>query len=344
MVRKGVLATAALSIFATANAGSLEELKNLLGQSDAEINLAVTGNYLFTADRQDELNATGGYEDRFGYNAFIGVSKTASDQSPFGFALWVSNGAWAPTVGIEPLPSSSNSFTVDLAYAELKRGALYLQAGRLLTNIGGEAPYTWQNVNIQRGLVWYGEPVFYNGVRIGGDLGTFAFYAGVNDRDTGDGKMALEAGISTTLKNTSVSLNLLVPDKRDEWNTKTINLTVGTELAGIPVTVYADYLSTPQPGDDADSVGVAALAELPVNEQLSVGARVEYVNNDGDGDNYGIGVGNNAWTFTLTPKYQVSQYLYLRAEASYVKLGNDYYQKDVTDSEVRLGAEVGFVF
>jgi len=52
----------------------------------------------------------------------------------------------------------------------------------------------------------------------------------------------------------------------------------------------------------------------------------------------------------LTPKYQFNKYLYIRGEASYVKLGNKYYQKKAndpkskTDNEFRLAAEIGFVF
>jgi hypothetical protein len=350
MVKRGLLTAAVLGTLATSGAGSLEELKNLLNQKEVNVGIALTGDYIYTSDRSDKIGGLSGYEDTFGYNAYLELSKEATENSPFGFKVSVSNDDWAPVVGVEPLPDSSNRLTVDEAYAEALLGNLYLQAGRLLTNIGGEAPYTFQNINIQRGLVWNGEPVFYNGVRIGGEFQSVGFYLGVNDRDTSDGKMALEGGISLNLPaQSSASFNILLPDKNDENPTKVYNLTFNTAVAGLPVTLYADYLSTPQPGDDADSVGVAALTELSVNEQISVGTRVEYVHNDGDGDNYGIGTGNYAWTFTLTPKYQFNKYLYIRAEASYVKLGHKYYQKsdnpnDLTDNQFRLGAEVGFVF
>jgi len=350
MVKKGALTLAVLGTLGTASAGSLEELKNLLSAEEVEVGIALTGDYLYTADRSDRIGQISNYEDTFGYNLYLSLSKAATERSPFGFKVAVSNDDWAPVVGVEPLPDTSNRLSVDQAYAEALLGNFYLQAGRLLTNIGGEAPYTFQNVNIQRGLVWFGEPVFYNGVRVGGEFQSVGFYLGVNDRDTSDGKMAFEGGLSVNLPyQTSASLNLLIPDKNDENPTRVYNLTFNTAVGGLPITLYADYLDTPQEGDNAQSFGVALLTEVPATDRVSVGARVEYAHNDGDGDNYGIGTGNYAWTFTLTPKYQLNKYLYLRGEVSYTKLGNKYYQKsedpnDLTDKQFRLGAEVGFVF
>ena len=341
-------------------AGSFEELKKLFEQKDIEINIAVTGDYLYTADRDDTIGGTSGYEDRFGYSGFIGIYKEATDKSPYGFGLSFGQ-AWFPVVGVEPLPKpddlngafsdSDSNFGIFEAYAEGKIGPVKVKAGRFATMIGGEAPFTWQNVNIQRGLVWYGEPVFFDGVRVSADIGRFSVYVGANDRDTDDGKMAFEGGIGTSIGKIDAGFNVLIPDKDDQWNTRTYNLTFNINYFDfLPITFYVDYLNTPQPGDDADSWGAALLGEFKYNNAISVGGRVEYVNNDGDGDNYGIGKGNSAWTFTITPKYQINKYLYVRAEASYVKLGNDYYQKhdnnpnDLTDNELRVGAELGFVF
>jgi len=341
-----------------AQAGSLEELKKLFNQKDVEIDLALTGDYIYTADRTDKITdnngqTTSGYEDAFGYNAYLGLFKEATDDSPFGFGLELSNNDWAPVVGIEPLPDIDNykKVTIDQAYVEAKLSFISIKAGRILTNIGGEAPYTWQNINIQRGLVWNGEPVFYNGVRVSAELGMFNVYVGANDRDTSDGKMAFEGGIGADLPfKTSVSFNVLIPDKKDDNPTKVYNLTFTNEMFEMaPITFYVDYLDTPKQGQDSQSVGAALLVDLKFTKQISVGTRVEYVNNDSDGDNYGIGEANHAWTFTITPKYQFNKYLYVRGEASYVTLGRKYYQKknnpnSLTDSEVRVGAELGFVF
>jgi len=346
MKRKSLAVAALIGVGLTtsASAGSLEELKQLLNQQDVSIDLALTGDYLYTADRSDSKDA-----DKFAYNAYMGLFKEVSNESPFGFGLELSNNDWAPVVGSEPIQPVSGSISVDQAYVEVLFKNFNIKAGRILTNIGGEAPYTWQNINIQRGLVWNGEPVYYNGVRVSGNFGAYSFYVGVNDRDTSDGKMALEAGVGGELSyKTSVSLNILIPDSKDNNPTKVYNLTFTSDyFEKAPITFYVDYLSRPKKGQDTQSIGAALLVDFKVNEQISVGSRVEYVNNDGDGNNYGIGTGNNALTFTLTPKYQINKYLYVRGEASYVSLGHKYYNKNdnsKTDSEFRVGAEIGFVF
>ena len=341
----------ALFVGGISNAGTLEELKQLLNQQQVDINIALTGDYIYTANRDDNIGGTSGYEDTFGYNAYIGLFKEATQQSPFGFGLGIGN-EWTPVVGIEPLPTDNNQVKIHEAYVEAKLAYFDIKAGRILTNIGGEAPFSWQNVNIQRGLLWNGEPVFYNGVRISAEYGQFSGYIGVNDRDTSDGKMALEAGVSTSLPyKVDASFNVLLPDSKDETKTRVYNLTLNIGyIENLPLTFYVDYLDKPQPGDNAQSWGAALLGEYKVNEKISIGGRVEYVNNDGDGDNYDIGKGNNAVTFTITPKYRFNKYLYIRGEASYVKLGNKYYQKKAndpkskTDNEFRLAAEIGFVF
>ena len=347
MGKAKIFALAGLLGIGISSAGTLEELKQLLNKENVQIDIALTGDYLYTADRNDSVNDVDNYEDVFGYNAFIGVYKEATQNDPIGFGLGVGN-EWSPVVGNEPLPEADNQFKIHEAYIQLKTDSFEVEAGRILTNVGGEAPFTWQNVNIQRGLVWSAEPVFYNGVRVSADIENFSVYAGVNDRDTSDGKMALEAGISTSFDKVDAGLNILIPDSSDENPTRVYNLTLNINyLENLPLTFYVDYLNTPQPGSDADSWGAALLGEYRVNENVSIGGRVEYVDNDKDGDNYGIGVDNSAWTFTITPKYQVNKYLYIRAEASYVDLDKKAYQKDdnsLTDSEFRLGAEIGFVF
>lgn len=348
-----------LGISSATFAGSLEELKKLLNSKDVDINIDLAGYYFYTADRDDSIGGESNYSDMFAYSAVFGVYKEATDQSPFGFGLSFGQ-AWFPVVGLEPFPKpddangafsdSSNNFGLFEAYVEGKFSFVKVTAGRFATNIGGELPFTWQNVNIQRGLVWAGEPVWYDGVRVSADIGQFSVYAGVNDRDSSDGKMAFEGGVSVELPySTSVSFNVLIPDKSDQWNTRTYNLTVNFNyIKQLPLTLYVDYLNTPQPGDDADSIGVALLGEYKFNDKISVGGRVEYVDNDKDGDNYGIGADNSAWTFTITPKYQVNKYLSIRAEASYVDLDKKAYQKnnngDLKDNEFRVGAEIAFVF
>ena len=335
-------------------AGSLQELKQLLGGNDVDIQMAITADYLYTGARNDSINGTSGYEDQFAYNAFLGVYKEATKENPIGFGLGIGN-EWYPVVGSEPLPSECNQVKIHTAYIEAKTDVFTITAGRILTNIGGEAPFTWQNVNIQRGLVWNGEPVFYNGIRLSTTMGGVNLYAGVNDRDTSDGKMALEAGASATInKYLDASFNVLIPDHSDENNVQVYNLTLNINaIERLPLTLYFDYLYKDQSkADDAQGFGAALLGEFKATDKFSIGGRIEYVKDDKNASLYGLTEGinkdNDAVTFTITPKYQVNKYFYVRGEVSYVDLDEKVYQKDDTgtlkDNEFRAGVELGFVF
>ena len=52
----------------------------------------------------------------------------------------------------------------DLAY--VPNGNVTVSAGQLATLLGQENGFTFQNFNIQRGLVWAAEPTFSRGVRV----------------------------------------------------------------------------------------------------------------------------------------------------------------------------------
>ena len=64
---------------------------------------------------------------------------------------------------------TSNTYSaVPMAYVKLQPTSEFsIQIGKLPTLIGAEAAYTFQNINIVRGLLWNQEPVFSNGVRAG---------------------------------------------------------------------------------------------------------------------------------------------------------------------------------
>jgi len=349
-----------------AQAGSLEELKKLFNQENVEIDLALTGDYLYTANRNDIENSTSFNSDKFGYNAYFGIELKPTVNNPLGFRFTVSNGAWAPTVGygtsqngtayIDSIPSADEKITIDEAYVVWVAGPLTIQGGRILTNIGGEAPYTWQNINIQRGLVWAGEPVFYNGLRISFTANPFNMYIGVNDRDTDDGKFAVEAGFSGSWKalNMDWSFNVLFPDHSDEDNKRVFNITTNWHaFKNLPITFYVDYLNVPVSGSKSrNAFGFALLTEWKATDKISLGARVEKVIQESKVDAYNIGEGNDAWTFTITPKYQFNKYFYIKAETSFVKTDKDRYVRKIynngsqslTSEEIRAGAEIGFVF
>ncbi len=59
--------------------------------------------------------------------------------------------------------------------------AFSVQAGKLPTLIGAEQAFTFQNMNIERGLLWAQEPIVSRGVQANYTMGPLAFNASLND-------------------------------------------------------------------------------------------------------------------------------------------------------------------
>jgi len=78
---------------------------------------------------------------------------------------------------------------------------------------------------------------------------------------------------------------------------------------------------------------------------FKLSGRIEYVKDNSDAggiDLVGLGDGNKAWTFTLTPAYTKGPF-FLRGELSYVKAYKEFTLNNKKD-QTRIGVEVGFIF
>ena len=111
-------------------------------------------------------------------------------------------------VGLSKTSESTDLFSpIPVAYLEYSpMKGLYIQAGKLPTIIGYESALTYQNNNIQRGLVWNMQPVINNGVRLTYSTDLFFVKLGVNDGfytlSTTHPKPALEASLGLTQNQT----------------------------------------------------------------------------------------------------------------------------------------------
>ncbi|MCI4459100.1 MAG: porin [Thermocrinis sp.] len=294
-------------------------------------------------------------------SAIISLSKLAE---PFGFTLI--GGAYAtPVVGVGLLKTSkyTDLFSpIPVAYVEyspMKR--LSIQVGKLPTIIGYESAFTYQNNYIQRGLVWGIQPTINNGVRLTYSTELFFAKLGVNDGfytlSTSHPKPALEASLGLTpIKDGSIALNVLLPDKDSRPNKTTvdghtnkreINLVASYTLDKL--SLGADLLYVEAPKSDKANVPEKAKASgvaLHLSYDLKpfkLSGRVEYVKDNSDGaDLVGLGNGNKAWTFTLTPAYTHGP-LFLRGEFSYIKADQPFTLNGEKD-QTRVGVEVGLMF
>lgn len=321
----------------------LSDLKNL------QISGAVSGFFMHTVDRKSNSDITTVSNLS---SAHIKISYSPQKNNPVGFTIDFGKRA-VPTVGIEFEPFVSDSdFDVQSAYIELDRGNFNLIAGKIPAIYGWEPPYTYKNLNVQRGLLWWAEyNSFFNGFRL-----TYSAHdrlklsVGANDWSTKDGKYALEVGVqSQPIDNLQIFFTLIYNNKYDKYPIRLYSLAVNYSFGNTSITLNPDIITVPDsPTGTAGNgtgtgFGTALFIEHKFTKNISSGLRLEYVKADKKFDYYGIGKDNNAITSTLTTKYSYSN-LFIRGEVSYVKTKEKVYENGKKDNQARLLVEAGFTF
>ncbi len=294
-------------------------------------------------------------------SALLSVSKSPK---PFGFTMTV--GAYSlPVVGlaIGKTPDYTKLFSaLPIAYLEYAPiDSLSVQVGKLPTLIGYESAFTYLNPYVQRGLIWNMQPVVHNGLRVSYRKEFFSLSVGMNDGfytlSTKHAKPALELQLKLTpTKESSVAFNMLLPDKDARPNDTAIpankrgfnlvatyslnKLTLGTDL----IYVEAPKSQSGQVPQKAKAVGGCVHLSYSL-DPFSVAGRIEYVKDNTDNtDLVGLGDGNRAWTFTLSPGYKKGAF-FARADLSYVKADKPVFGEGADKKGfARVGVEVGLSF
>lgn len=214
-------------------------------------------------------------------------------------------------------------------------------AGKLPTLVGSEYTFTFENMNIERGLLWNQENAVNRGVQATYVQGPISASVSVNDGYYSDHYSWVWGSLAYAIdKNNSLSViaggnaeqtnrsNFATPLLQD--NSQIANLNY-THLDGAwTIAPSLQYMRVPSHSDlgithSASTAGVALLASYAFNTNFSVAGRAEYINSNGNTANGSpsllYGAGSNAWSLTLTPTYQ-NRLLFVRAEVSYVKAGS----------------------
>jgi hypothetical protein len=215
-----------------------------------------------------------------------------------------------------------------------------LQAGKLPSLIGGEYTFTFENIDIARGLLWSQEPAVSRGVQANQIIGPVGFSVSVND-----GFYANRYGwISGSASWTIDAANLLVfaaganlrPTRvnsfatpRAQNNSSIYNLIYTYAKGAWTVTPYLQATHVAADAGiglrhGAASFGGALLVNDAITPQISLGGRVEYIASTGarvpGATNLLYGPGSSAVSATITPAYTMGHW-FLRAEAAVVAIG-----------------------
>jgi hypothetical protein len=329
---------------------------------------AVTGLFfaedtLFPGDRHDLADVS---------NAQVFVQKVDGT-----FQFFIEAGAYSlPALGA-PYLTAGNA-TRDLygpmpqAFVKIAPNSSFsIEAGKLPTLIGAEYTFTFENMNIERGLLWNQETAVSQGVQLNYTVGPVALSASWNDGYysqrfnwlSGSATWTINSAntlgliVSGNLGTTDYSKSLATPIYQN--NNQQLDNLIYTYTSGAwiiqPYIQYTDLPARAAIGvmKDTTSFGAALLVNYAVpNTPVNVSGRVEYISqsgNAGDGSaDLLYGPGSNAWSFTLTPTYQ-SGIFFTRAEISYVQAsgttsGLAFGTLGTKTSQTRFALEAGILF
>ncbi len=213
----------------------------------------------------------------------------------------------------------------------------YIEAGKLPTLIGAESTFTFENMNIERGLLWNQEPAVSRGVQADYIRGPVTFALSLNDGYYSDRFNWLSGSVAWTI-NTANTLTfaaggnlghtgantLRTPEFQN--NSSIYNLIYTYNKAPLTVTPYIQYShvdANAQLGiaHSANTYGVGLLANYAFTSMFNLAGRFEYLGTDGNSasatPNLLYGPGSDAYSFTITPTFIFGKF-YVRAEGSVV--------------------------
>jgi Putative beta-barrel porin-2, OmpL-like. bbp2 len=287
------------------------------------------------------------------------------------FQWYVQAGAYdLPSVG-SPFASTTTTMTglygaVPVAFAKFVKKNTSVQIGALPTMIGAEYSFTFQNMNVERGLLWNQEPVVSRGIQVNQTMGKFTaslswndgFYsnkytwlAGTLAYTNGPHAISFVAGgnlketsyqtFATPVQNNGSIYNLIYTYTKGRW---IIN----------PYFQYTDVPTNLKAGiaQGGSTVSGAILASAAFKHGFSLPVRWEYIASKGtinEGSvNLLYGPGSSATSFTVTPTYQSGGF-FARGDFSIVHAidatsGFAFGPSGANETQPRAAVEIGFIF
>lgn len=296
-------------------------------------------------------------------------------QKPTGVVqFYVQAGAYnLPALGA-PFLSTANTISgfygpLPQAYVKIApKGPFSFQAGKLPTLIGAEYTFTFENVNIERGLLWNQENAVNRGVQLNYTEKKLAASLSWNDGFYSN-RWNWLWGSATYTFNTANNVIFVAGGNLGNTNYSTIATPAAQNNSSIYNVIYTHTAKnwTLQPYFQFTHIsehpmigiyrttstqGEALLGFYSLPHHMSLGGRVEYISSTGNANqgsaNLLYGPGSNAVSLTLTPTYQRGTF-FARGELSYVHAGSttpgdSFGHNGMDTSQVRGLLEAGFLF
>lgn len=273
-------------------------------------------------------------------------------------------------------PKATGDYFTALPVANLKiapTDTFSIQGGKLPTLIGAEYTFTFQNMNIERGLLWNQEPAISRGAQLNYTAGPLAFSFSWNDGFYSDRFTWLSGSATYTLDSANTfevvaGGNYAHTDKATlatplfQNNETILNVIYTYNAAPFTITPYFQFTHVPAASSigaftSASTYGGAILANYSFGDDsplpgFSVPIRFEYIASTGSfangAPNLLYGPGSNAWSVTLTPTYQYKIF-FARAEVSHVGTSSTtpglvFGRDGMNTTQTRALLEAGIIF
>ena len=256
---------------------------------------------------------------------------------------------------------------VPVAFAKLQAAKnTSIMIGALPTLIGAEYTFTFENMNIHRGLLWNQENAVNRGIQINQTMGKFTASLSWNDGfysnryswltgsltyTKGPHALAFVAGgnygqtafqtYATPVQNNSSIYNVIYTYTKGPWIIQPY-----LQYTNVPTNLH---ISIPK---GASTTGGAILASYAFKHGFSLPVRWEYITSSGsvaDGAvNLLYGAGSSATSITVTPTVQHGGF-FVRGDLAYVHASNiapglAFSQTGNNQNQPRAMAEFGFIF
>ena len=243
-----------------------------------------------------------------------------------------------------------------------------IEAGKLPTLIGDEYTFTFENMNIERGLLWNQEPAVSRGVQANYSNGPFSLAVSWNDGYYSNVYNWVSGSLAYTIDSAN-SLSFIGGGNLGRTNKATFATPLNQNNGSIfnliythtsgPWTIspYLQYSHVPADTTlgivhSASTYGAALLANYSFDDNWKLAGRAEYIKSSGSFTNGApsllYGPGSHAWSLTVTPSYQKGIF-FARAEASYTGIGHsapgfEFGDSFDSSSQARVMLETGILF
>lgn len=255
-----------------------------------------------------------------------------------------------------------------VGFLKLVKGKFSVMIGKLPTLIGAEDTFTFENMNIERGLLWNQENAVNRGIQLNGSKDKLSgslswsdgFYSNRYTWLTGSLSYAFNSANTLSLAgggnlgHTAFS-SLATPLALNNSRIYNVIYTYNHEAWLVqPYFQYTDVPTNAKIGitHGATTRGGAVLVNYSVKHGISLAARGEYISSTGNmaegAINLLYGAGSGAWSFTLTPAYQ-NHGFFIRGDLSVVWATNStpgfgFGPSGIDRTQPRGAVEAGFVF